>query len=257
VNFYAHHLGDYARNTRHLSMVEHGAYRLLIDLYYVREALLPLDEPALFRLVCARTDDEKLAVTTILAEFFVRTEDGWRHTRCDEEIAKGQEKQAKARASAAARWDANAMRTQCKGNAPNPNPNPNPKAKEKNKEGQPALVLPEWMPAEVWEHWREHRKTIRKPLTDAAAELTLRNLAEMFNAGHDPVAAIQMSIQNGWTGVFPPKPQARASPAQTFKTAADKQAEAIFKITGGLAGKPPVEEVIDVEPFRQRQLAGR
>ncbi|MEI6475212.1 MAG: DUF1376 domain-containing protein [Planctomycetota bacterium] len=141
MNFYAHHLGDYARNTRHLSMVEHGAYRLLIDLYYVREAPLPLEEPALFRLVCARTDDEKLAVTTILDEFFVRTEDGWRHTRCDEEIAKGLEKQTKARASASARWDANAMRThserianamptQCEGNAPNPNPNPNPNIKD-------------------------------------------------------------------------------------------------------------------------------
>lgn len=134
MNYYAFHLGDYARSTRHLTMVEHGAYRLLIDLYYVRETPLPADDAALFRLVCARTDEEKQAVSTVLAEFFVRTDEGWRHTRCDEEIARGQEKQSKAKASAAARWDANAMRThserianamptQCEGNAPNPNPN--------------------------------------------------------------------------------------------------------------------------------------
>jgi uncharacterized protein YdaU (DUF1376 family) len=143
VNYYAHHLGDYARNTRHLTMVEHGAYRLLIDLYYVREAPLPIEETALYRLVCARTDEERQAVGTVLAEFFVRTGEGWRHTRCDEEIARGQEKQSKAKASAAARWDANAMRThserianamptQCEGNAPNPNPNPNPNPKLKD-----------------------------------------------------------------------------------------------------------------------------
>jgi GST-like protein len=34
MNFYKHHLGDYAAATRHLSLLEHGCYRSMIDLYY-------------------------------------------------------------------------------------------------------------------------------------------------------------------------------------------------------------------------------
>lgn len=87
MNYYPFHIGDYARDTRHLTVLEHGAYRLLIDLYYLREAPLPLDLQGLCRLVCARSDDEILAVKTVLQEFFVGHPDGWRHVRCDEEIA--------------------------------------------------------------------------------------------------------------------------------------------------------------------------
>ena len=31
VNYYEHHLGDYAKDTGHLSMLEHGAYRIQLD----------------------------------------------------------------------------------------------------------------------------------------------------------------------------------------------------------------------------------
>jgi hypothetical protein len=129
--------------------------------------------------------------------------------------------------------------------------------KEKNR-GQPALVLPDWMPDSVWQEWRQHRKAIRKPLTAGAEDLTLRKLAAMHDAGHDPIAVLQTSIANGWTGVFEPAERSPPSAAQRSTSAADRQAEAIYRITGGLAGKPSTDErVIDVESFRQRQLAGR
>ena len=78
------------------------------------------------RLVRARSRDEKAAVETVLDEFFQQGADGWRHKRCDEEIAKYQEKRAKAKRSAEARWSASdraaggnaeAMRTHSEGNA--------------------------------------------------------------------------------------------------------------------------------------------
>ena len=265
MNYYPFHIGDYARDTRHLTVLEHGAYRLLIDLYYLREAPLPLDPQGLCRLVCARSDDEILAVKTVLQEFFVGHPDGWRHVRCDEEIAKTREKADKAKASAAVRWskDANAMRTHSERNAKAMLPiansqEPIAKRKEKNKEDHPALVLPDWMPGSVWQEWRQHRKAIRKPLTAGAEDLTLRKLAAMHDAGHDPIAVLRTSIANGWTGVFEPAERSPPSTAQRSTSAADRQAEAIYRITGGLAGKPSTDErVIDVESFRQRQLAGR
>src|SRR5574340_208016 len=37
MNFYKRHLGDYAKHAGHLSMLEHGAYTLLLDRYYTTE----------------------------------------------------------------------------------------------------------------------------------------------------------------------------------------------------------------------------
>ncbi|GAA4321867.1 hypothetical protein GCM10023144_01410 [Pigmentiphaga soli] len=92
MNYYKRHLGDYAAATRHLSMIEHGAYTLLLDVYYVQERPLPADERAIWRLVAARSKDEREAVSVVLQEFFVLAEDGWHQPRCDEEISKKQVK---------------------------------------------------------------------------------------------------------------------------------------------------------------------
>lgn len=87
MHYYKFSIGDYAAATRHLSMLEHGAYRLLLDLYYTSEQPIPLDMKAAARKAGARTKDEVQAVETILREFFTETESGWTHARCDSEIA--------------------------------------------------------------------------------------------------------------------------------------------------------------------------
>ena len=124
MNFYEHHLGDYMRCAAHLSLLEHGVYRRLLDVYYSSEAIIP--DAHAERLVCARTADEREAVRAVLVEFFTQDGDGWRHSRFDAEIDRYREKQDKARKSANARWNvaaqsegnANAMRTHSEGNAP-------------------------------------------------------------------------------------------------------------------------------------------
>jgi uncharacterized protein YdaU (DUF1376 family) len=95
VNYYKRHIGDYAAATRHLSLLEHGVYCLLLDVYYTTEKALPLDERAVFRLVGARSEEERQTVTTVLNEFFKQESDGWHQGRCDLEIADKQEKSVK------------------------------------------------------------------------------------------------------------------------------------------------------------------
>lgn len=87
MNYYKHHIGDYRRDTSHLTLIEHGAYRQMLDMYYLNEQPLPTDMAVLFRKLCARSEDEKQAVQTVIAEFFEETETGWQHKRCDDEIA--------------------------------------------------------------------------------------------------------------------------------------------------------------------------
>lgn len=88
MNFYKHHIGDYAAATSHLSILEDGVYSRLLRIYYRDEKPLPSDLRAVQRLACARSEDEREAVTLVLEEFFVQEEDGWHSKRCDEEIAK-------------------------------------------------------------------------------------------------------------------------------------------------------------------------
>lgn len=110
MNYYEHHLGDYLRDTAHLSMIEDGAYRRLIDAYYTREAPLPADEQQVCRLVRAASKQERAAVSVVLREFFIQVEAGWSHKRCDEEIQRLHNKSATARQSGLASAEARRQR---------------------------------------------------------------------------------------------------------------------------------------------------
>jgi uncharacterized protein YdaU (DUF1376 family) len=105
--WYSFYPADYGRDTGHLTLVEHGAYRVLMDHYYAQEAPLPANVARLFRLCRAKTAEEKKAVRFVLKEFFDGGESGYRHKRIDAEIAKADQKStlgaAAGRASAAQR----------------------------------------------------------------------------------------------------------------------------------------------------------
>lgn len=88
MNFYKHHIGDYAQATAHLSFVEDAAYSRMLRKYYAEEAPLPVDVAKVIRLIGARTREEKQAVQTILDEFFTLEADGWHNKRADEELAR-------------------------------------------------------------------------------------------------------------------------------------------------------------------------
>jgi uncharacterized protein YdaU (DUF1376 family) len=93
--WYAHYLGDYRRDTAHLSLVEHGAYRLLLDHCYSTESPLPAGKDALYRICSAVTDVERAAVDSVLTHFFKVGADGYRNARADREIVRRAEQRRK------------------------------------------------------------------------------------------------------------------------------------------------------------------
>ena len=99
MHFYKHNIGDYRRDTSHLSLIEHGAYRQLLDTYYLHEQPIPDDDEQVCRRLSARTEAERQAVLDMLREFFTRTPDGWIHSRCNAEIAEYHAKADLARAN--------------------------------------------------------------------------------------------------------------------------------------------------------------
>lgn len=87
MNYYEHHINDYAEATSHLSWLEDAAYSRMLRKYYAKEAPLPADIKAVQRLVRATSKEEGAAVETVLREFFVLMDDGWHQETCDEVIA--------------------------------------------------------------------------------------------------------------------------------------------------------------------------
>lgn len=90
MNYYEHHLGDYAKDTSHLTMIEHGAYRLLLDRYYGTEKGIPASQ--IHRIAQARTKEEKVAVDAVVGEFFELVDGVYINNRAEAEITKAQSK---------------------------------------------------------------------------------------------------------------------------------------------------------------------
>lgn len=90
MEWYKHHIADYMEATRELSMLQDGAYRRLISVYYQQECPIKADERVIFRLCNALHHREKEAVRYVLGKFFDPVEGYYHNTRCDEEILKYQ-----------------------------------------------------------------------------------------------------------------------------------------------------------------------
>ena len=86
MNYYRRYVGDYLRDTARLSMIEHGAYNLLLDYYYSDEQPLPLDHQELYMMVRAMRPEDRKAVDKVLGLFFTKEPDGYHQRRVDHEI---------------------------------------------------------------------------------------------------------------------------------------------------------------------------
>lgn len=86
MNYYPHHIGDFNSATRHLTRLERGIYRDMLDLYYEKEQPLPGDQRMLFRRLLIISPEEVTAAQQVLEDYFVLTEAGWHNSRCDREI---------------------------------------------------------------------------------------------------------------------------------------------------------------------------
>ena len=214
MHYYQHNIGDYRKDTSHLSLLEHGSYRQLLDSYYLDEMPLCNDLAKLMRSHSVRSADEQQALQNVLTDFFELTEEGYVHKRCDEIIAQYHGKSEKARASANARWankhkglkrketesNANAMQSQSEGNA-NHKPitnNQKPVVKTTTK-----IELPDWLPAKAWDEWVEYRNSTSKPMSQLASTKFLNQLETFVKDGYDPVKLIDLAIASGWRTVYP------------------------------------------------------
>ena len=114
MHYYPHHIGDFLKDTSHLTNEQMAVYLRMIWSYYASEK--PLEDDC-ERIAFAVRSDAK-TVSLILCHFFCLEGGSWHHKRCDEVIAEFRAKSEKSRGSANARWEkAKAMRTHSERNA--------------------------------------------------------------------------------------------------------------------------------------------
>ena len=95
MHYYQFNVGDYIKNTIHLSLMEDLAYRRLLDMYYDSEKPIPTDIPWVSRRLRMDTD----VVQNVLNEFFELSSEGYKNHRADLEIASYHEYMAKQKAN--------------------------------------------------------------------------------------------------------------------------------------------------------------
>ncbi len=177
MNYFEDHIGDYAAATAHLTWDEDMAYTRLIRAYYHSEKPIPQDQT--YRLARASTPAQRKAVDVVIKDFFKLDGDVYRQKRCDEEIARFKDKQAKAKRSADARWSANrsdsegtanAMRTHSEGNAPqSPVTSNQTPIKEKSAKAPP-IPCPDDVDPQVFADWVQLRKAKRATVSQTVID---------------------------------------------------------------------------------------
>ena len=223
MNFYKHHLGDYAKATAHLSILEHGVYLLMLHHHYATEAPLPAAPAIICRIIRATSKTESAAVDAVLREFWTLTEGGWVNARAADEIQSASELRelntekgklggrpkkaggkaeenpvAFSRLSSGLTEQKPSQTPDSRHQTPRGGNPPNPPAA-----APPSVELPAGLLSVTWRAFRDHRQRLRAPLTPHAEQLLLAKLVKLGLDGNDLNAVVEQSIERGWKGFFP------------------------------------------------------
>ena len=231
MNYVQFHWGDWVRSTQDLTPLERGVYIDLLQRYYQKER--PLTDDECKRIARAYANAEQEAMHYVLQTFFTKDAEGYRNTRCDEEIAKANGVSQKRADAARKSWakrngvnpekakqeqsncTANAEQEQsnCKAtpilhNSNTPISN-NPLTPLQGEAPDGASVKPKrkWqglmtdrpddVPAADWDQWIQIRKLKKLPVTDLAIE---KMREEAKSAGLTLDQAVRKCIESGWGG---------------------------------------------------------
>lgn len=78
--------------------------------------------------------------------------------------------------------------------------------------------MPSWIDPDVWENFIAHRIAIKAKMSTSAQKLVLAKLEKLRDAGFDPSAVLNQSIENGWKGLFELKAGNGREPPSTYRT---------------------------------------
>jgi uncharacterized protein YdaU (DUF1376 family) len=200
LHYYQFNIGDYRKDTVHLSRLEHSIYRDLIDWYYLDEKPIPKETQSVSRRLRLVSQEEQNALLAVLEDFFICSEDGWKHKRIDQEIQgyHGMCETNRTNGSKGGRPKKNPL-----GSDSQPTRNPNQEPITNNQEPiinttrQKAISCPQGVSEDVWRDFCQHRKSVRATVTQTALDGIDR---EAKKAGWSLEAALRECVVRGWRG---------------------------------------------------------
>lgn len=268
MNFYKHYIGDFQRDTGHLSLTERGAYLCLIHHYYATEKPLPNDHAALCRIAGAMDKAERDAVRAAMS-FFDAVESGLMHKRIEAEIEKNGRiadtnrdiavaREAKRRAERESRTEHEPSTKRAQGvprtlheqsthQTPDTRHQTEPSVLKKTARGRapPAVEVAELIAAgfepAVATEFIAHKAAVKAPLT---ARAWADHLSESAKAGWTPQQAAEKVMAKAWKGFeakyVAAERGAGGAQAPTFRERDEQRAIArVHEMTGGLVSAKP------------------
>jgi len=246
MHYYQHNIADYRKDTSHLSLLEHGIYRQLLDSYYLDEKPLSNDLAKLMRSHSVRSAEEIDALKNVLSDFFELTEDGYIHKRCEDTILKYHGKSDKARASAMARWgdkkkgkDAFALEAHSEGIA-------NHKPITNNHKPIKSIETPDGVADSVFKDFKKLREKHKAPITETALK-GLKREAETAKLSLEEVMV--MCCERGWRGFKAEWVTVEAEKAKELPLGTDQQIAAAYAAECGDPAKSRFNSYYEMRNF--------
>jgi hypothetical protein len=102
------------------------------------------------------------------------------------------------------------------------------------------IELPEWLDAEDWQAWVQHRRELRKPLTELSVRQQLLDLDKARQDGVAPGEVIRRSVAAGWTGLWAPR---AATASDRPQSTAERRSTWTQNLRDSLGEKPARREI--------------
>ena len=197
MHYYKKNIGDYAKKAGRLTMLQHGAYTLLLDSCYDRERFPTLQEA--IEWAWASTEAEVEAVKFVLSRFFTLDKDGC-HVQ-DRILQELLEYHAKSDTNKRIAIERETKRKEKRTNREQyvnePPPNQEPITNNHKPKNTKTVDPPYGVTDGLWQDWLKLRKTKKAPVTQTAID-GIRREAE--KAGVSLQAVLQTCCERGWTG---------------------------------------------------------
>jgi len=187
MHYYKRNLGDYAKKAGRLTMLQHGAYTLLIDSCYDREIFPTLDQA--LEWTWASTEAEIEAVKFVLTRFFTLDKEGCYvqdrilqellhyHKNADTNKRIADEREAKRREKSTNRVPIV--------NEATPNQEPLTTNHKPKRESATVVACPPDVDQQIWDDWKQLRKAKKAPVTETVVKGARKEAAKANMAFSD------------------------------------------------------------------------
>ena len=168
MHYYKFNIADYRKDTGHLSTIEHGIYRQLIDWYYLDEQPIPEETQVVIRRL--RLGSEEVTfLRNILDDFFVLGKTGYTHKRIEVEIKDYQEQVEKNKNNGKLGGRPKKTQSVISGlpdeSQNNPNQEPLTTNHKPKRESATSVACPPDVSQQIWGDWVALRKSKKAPIT--------------------------------------------------------------------------------------------